>query len=961
MMGGTSAATAEPTTEASYPSSTHGFVKAPRPRPQWQPDPEVAQKLARREAQRREARLLLKERIHNRSVVLMSELRNYLLSEIHNSLKEHTGPKTLKGILEITLDPNFMRTLDKKIDGLAVKLIERLKSDFRKEEEIDPLLPLSSTLGDELRTYRDQVVRTYLLDQVEVFALPQLGEVFPEGGASPEQLKQGIASYWKTCQEAIDRFFHAVEMSLLSGAREGLRIDATVIRERLLAAQYRNGYRALGIRLAEEHAQVAELQMPRGHRLDKMRPQIDRRVVEGIIVPLAFFIRDRAEPESLEALRSRAEHFRDIVDKMVTSGDPFSRTAEALKPLLRRSIEQARPLVLETFSYLAGPIESLKPTEVHRATALLHMFETLLKPDLDEKALQAVEQNVRLNKTQYHIYTHIDRTYPRLLPLLQPLDRVQPSDAGFFLKFLQELEPSGEAIETMARRLGYLSPDDASSNDPLSLIRAIAVLALPRLELTSWQFLYSPAPPAPNELAVLAKTVTEQFRPTGIGAYDRQQSIGAHPVPVDLPTALAAIGYHPDKENRLEVFRKKVGELIESGKAPDLRKALDYLRSFRQAVEEQRVKRGLVDIERAPYVAEIWLKESGGMVGILFYDGPGFGEVPLEQMVRKPTGGNHAEVEQALRRQLTNQALIYKAFHNLFAGEKDIALSHRRTLPTYLKTTYEKIEPRRNALLIHLRNARLLLRRVEEFAAMILESHPSTKSDTATVAQILTGLSRKVDQYLTGVDKSSSPNDLARFAREHERILKYLNIAILQSVNPWLERQTRELATEFEFREEDVVEAIRVAALANKMDWADVTKCKVNPIRGTLGCRTLLELRGGASKVIFCEFDRRYQRWRVKYFAPLVMDVVREACVRVGRNLPQEYDEKFEQATFSLDEPACRFMLRKEGVGRIEATLILKTNPTGHEWQVVYLKWDDEILIYRANPLAEETDQFLRS
>ena len=486
LMGGNSAATAEPTTETSDPSSTHGFAKARRSRPQWQPDPEVTAKLARREAQRREARLLLKERIHNRSVVLMSELRNHLLSEIHNSLQEHSGPKTLKGILGITLDPNFIRTLDNKIDSLAFKLIERLKSEFRKEEEIDPLSPMSSSLVEELRTYRDQIVRTYLLDQVEVFALPQLGEIFPEGGASPEQLKQGIASYWKSCREAIDRFFHAVEMSLLNGAREGLRIDATVIRERLLAAQYRNGYRALGVRATEEYAQVAQLQMLKGNRLTKMRPEIDRRVVEGIIVPLAFFIRDRAEPESLEALRTRAELFRDLVDKMVTSGDPFSRTAEALKPLLRRSIEQARPLVLEAFSYLAAPIESLKPTEVHRATALLHMFETLLKPDLDEKALQAVEQNVRLNKIQYHIYTHIDRTYPRSLPLLQPLDRVQPSDAEFFLKFLQEFDPPAEAIETMARRLGYLSPDDASSNDPLSLIRAIAALALPRRELTSW-------------------------------------------------------------------------------------------------------------------------------------------------------------------------------------------------------------------------------------------------------------------------------------------------------------------------------------------------------------------------------------------------------------------------------------------------------------------------------------------
>ena len=93
---------------------------------------------------------------------------------------------------------------------------------------------------------------------------------------------------------------------------------------------------------------------------------------------------------------------------------------------------------------------------------------------------------------------------------------------------------------------------------------------------------------------------------------------------------------------------------------------------------------------------------------------------------------------------------------------------------------------------------------MEEFAAMILESTPGSRNDTATVAQILTGLSRKVDELLTGVDKTASSVDLARFAREHERILKYLNVAIVQSVNPWLERQTSELATEFEFREQSL-------------------------------------------------------------------------------------------------------------------------------------------------------------
>jgi hypothetical protein len=83
------------------------------------------------------------------------------------------------------------------------------------------------------------------------------------------------------------------------------------------------------------------------------------------------------------------------------------------------------------------------------------------------------------------------------------------------------------------------------------------------------------------------------------------------------------------------------------------------------------------------------------------------------------------------------------------------------------------------------------------------------------------------------------------------------------------------------------------------------------------------------------------------------MEVVREELLRHGRTLPQDYDEKFEQATFSLDEPASRFMLNKEGVARVEATLILKSSRIDSPWQVVYLKWNDEILVDRANPLAE--------
>lgn len=959
-MGQSPAATAEPSDKAESvpdtpsPGSRESQKKTiSKSSASAELDQEVAAKLARREAQRREARRLLQEQIQNRTATLMSEIRNQLLYEIHNTLDDDGGPKVLKDVLEQSLSPGFLQKLDADIDSHVKTLMERLQAAWRKEDDIQSLLPSTNTLVNELKAYRDELVHTQVLNQVEVYALPQLAKIFPEGGAPPEQLKQGLASYWKQCRAAIQRFSIAPEMILLMNAPPGLRPEKSELEQRLLAAQYRNGYRTLAARLADQYAKVAQLQMSKGDRLDKHRPEIDRQVVEGIIVPLAFFIRDRGEPEPLDAMRSRAELFRDIVDKMVASGDPFSRTAEAVKPLLRRSIEQSRPLVLEQFPYLAAPIESLKPTEVHRATALLHMLETLLRPDLDEKALEAVEQNIRLNKTQYHIYIYLDRTNPDVIPLLSPLDRIHPSDAEFFLKFLEEFGPTKQALVNMARRLNYLPPDQPSPQDPPSILQALAVLCLPRRELTSWQFLYSPTPPAPNELEVLAKTVVEQFRPTGIGAYDRQQSIGAVPVPVDLSSALTAMGFHADKPNRLEVFRNEIQQFITSGKPWEMGKALENLRNFRRAVEEERVKKGLVDTEGSPYVGEIWLKESGEMVGLLSYKGIGFGDVPIELMVRKPQGANHAEVEQSLRRQLRNQALIYQAFHKLFAADRELDLARRRVLPSYLKTTYEKIDSNRNSLLIHLRNARFLLRRMEEFAAMILESNPASRTETATVAQILTGLSRKVDELLTGVDKTNSPTDLARFGREHERILKYLNTAIVHSVNPWLHKQTTGLATEFEFRSQDVEAAIRVAALSNEMDWDEVANCRVNPIRGTLGCRALLELKDGSSKVVLCEYDRREQRWKVRHFGPRIMEVVKQELARHGRTLPNDYDEKFEQATFSLDEPASRFFLRKEGVARVEATLVLNSTEPDHPWQVVYLKWNDEIVVDRANPLAE--------
>jgi hypothetical protein len=75
-----------------------------------EPDADLVAKLARREAQRREARLMLSERIQNRAATLMSELRNQLLIESHHALDNEAGTTTLKGLLQVALDADFLRS-----------------------------------------------------------------------------------------------------------------------------------------------------------------------------------------------------------------------------------------------------------------------------------------------------------------------------------------------------------------------------------------------------------------------------------------------------------------------------------------------------------------------------------------------------------------------------------------------------------------------------------------------------------------------------------------------------------------------------------------------------------------------------------------------------------------------------------------------------------------------------------
>jgi hypothetical protein len=103
----------------------------------------------------------------------------------------------------------------------------------------------------------------------------------------------------------------------------------------------------------------------------------------------------------------------------------------------------------------------------------------------------------------------------------------------------------------------------------------------------------------------------------------------------------------------------------------------------------------------------------------------------------------------------------------------------------------------------------------------------------------------------------------------------------------------------------------------------------------------------GSSKVVLLEYDRRRRAWQVKHFGPRITDVVNYELKKHGRTIPDDYDEKFEQPTFRLEEQSCRFLLVKRGSARIEATLVLDTSNLEIPWKVVYLKWNDDTLVDR--------------
>jgi hypothetical protein len=906
--------------------------------------------LARREAQKRESRLILTERIHNRAAALLNEIRTDLLHEIHRRLEVEVRSLTLHDLLQVTLDTAFTARLDAAIEELVAKLLLRLRSEFGEEGDPDRLFPAADRLVAELKTYRDGILRKHLLEQVEVLALPTSAEAFPEDRGSAEGLKDRIAQYWSACRESLDKFFRSVDTVLLDGAREGIRIESPVIRERLIAAQYRNGYRLLDERFRALYGDIADLHMS-AEPQEKTRAALDRRVVDEIIVPLAYFIRERAESEPREALASRAELFREIVDRLVAVPEPFQQTAEAVKPVLRKSVEQARPNAASDFPYLRPVIEGLNPAAIHRTTALLQVLEVLVQPELDERGLDRVVQVIRLNRSQFRLYQQLQRNDSRLARDLGPLDRVHDDDASSVAEILEQTEPPRELVEDLFLSLGYLHWPEPLPEDPRRLLRLVAVLALSPGELSHWEELYHAPPPSEKTRARLAATLADRLTSSGAPADERQRRASASTPPIDPGKTLAAIGYRPDDEKRLDAFREEIRDALSSLSGELLAEVVRRVRALRAAIEGERVSLGAKVTDADPYQIEFGVAPSGAIQGLVLFRGNGFGFAPIESMSRDPGNGKKKEIEDRLLRQLHSQALIYQTFYKLFSRRTLLPKERRRTLPAFVKTLYEPTDANRLPLVARLRYARELLGLMESFVKLIAEADASdTKaaSEASGVTAILSGLTRKVDELLRIADKSRDPQELARLVKEYERALKYLNTVVVHSVNPWLAHQTAELGTEFEFRKEDVERAVRRYTAQHGLDWSeDVVGFEAHGIRGTLGCRALLTLADGTSKVLLLNYDPRRQDWQVRHMGPRLTDVVREALRRKGKSLPDDYDEKFEQPTFRLDEQSCRFLLVKRDVARIEATLVLDGAQEENPWRVVYLKFNDEVLADR--------------
>ncbi len=904
---------------------------------------------ATREARSREAKLILKERIHNRATVLLSEVRTKLVEEIHRRLDEEASAKTLKGLLEITLDGAYTARLDTSIAEMTTSLLTALATEFT-EPGARSLFPQRETFVQRLATYRDEVIRRHMLEQVEVLALPTTAEAFAHDDGSTDALDKSITRYWNSCRESLDRFFRSVEMVLLDNARDGIRLESDLIRERLIAAQYRNGYRLLEARL--ERLLSEALPLPDDASEDERRrtlDALDRRIVDRVVVPLAYFIRERAEPEPRHALAGRAELFRLLIAKCVAIETPMAQTAEAVKPVLRKSVSQVRPIVLQEHGYLRTIIESLKPAAIHRTTALVTVFTTLVEPELDERALASLEHVVRLNRSQFRLWQAIRAKFPELLTELGSLDRIDPEDAELLTELIEPAQTHHALAQDLFLKLRYLDWPDLEAVDERRLMRLAGVVALTPDELSTWTSLYGETAMSAKDRSSLVEILVDRLDVELNGGVELRSRLQAVPVSVDMRRALLSRGYRPEDDERAEAFIDEIRRDIFDGNVESLRSALGRIQQVGAAVHEERVRSGAIASDGDPYFAEVWHGSDDTLVGLVRSRVTRMGTSPVEIMRRaRGDASEQAAIEEKLKRQLLNQSLVYQMFYKLFSSDVLLTKETRRSLPSFVKKLYEPTEPNRHLLLSRFRYARELIELIDKLTDLIAEKDLEAKEDAAEVHKILQGLSRKVSELSATVEKSRGTDELARTLKEYERALKYLNAVVGHSINPWLQRQTAELPTEFEFRKPDVAEAVQRHAQARGIDWErDVESFEAHAIKGTLGCRALIRFTDHTSKVVLLDYDRRRNAWQVRHLAPRVTDVVRGALEAHGKSLPDDYDEKFEQPTFSLDEQSCRFFLLKRGVARVEATLVLDTAREDNLWEVAYLKFDDEVLIDR--------------
>jgi len=930
---------------------THEPAGAPTPRDRPASRARGPAAPASRDANRPESRLILTERIHNRAAVLLSEVRHDLFEEISHRLEDETAEQTLYSLLEVMLDTAFTVKLDESISEMTSSLLARVSEEISDEPAAQALLPKQDLIVQRLASYRDEVLRRHMLEQIEVRALPTTAEAFALEHDGTGALDKSLTQYWSSCRDALEQFFRSVEMILLDSARDGIHLDPRLIRERLVAAQYRNGYRLLTGRLVDLLAQTPVEDDDFGSEDDRRREVdfIDRRIVDDVIVPLAYFIRERAEPEPRAALAGRAKLFREIIDKCVAIRTPMTHITEAVKPVLRKSISQVRPLVLKEHSYLRTIVESLKPAAIHRTTALLTVFETLVEPELDETSLAGLEQIVRLNRPQYRLHQAMGGRFPDTLEAMGPLDRVDPEDSELLTELIEPSDVREPLVQDLFLRLGYLSWPDIETADPRTLLRLVGVVALSPHELCAWPPLHADADMSAEDRSRLAELLVDRLDVELNGGVDLLARLQAVPVSVDIAQALDGAGFRPEDDDRLDAFKQDVLRDIVDGSEDSLRRAVGRVRSLATAVHDVRVARGATLADGDPYLAEIWNGSDGSMVGLVHCRVEGMGKSPVEVIRRGSRGGPDGEqAVELLTRQLQSQAVLYQKFHGLFAKDVELSKEKRQQLPSFVKKLYEPTEPHRHLMMSRFRYARELIELIESFAVLVEEADLESSELVSEVRQILDGLARKVTELSDQTEKSKATDELARTLKEYERALKYLNAVVGHSVNPWLARQTADLSIEFEFKKQEVVEAVRLHAAQRGIDWErDVDTFEAHGIKGTLGCRALVRFTDGTSKVVLLNFDRKQSVWKVRYLGPRITDIVRDALRRHGKQLPNDYDEKFEQPTFSLDEQSCRFFLMKRERARVEATLVLPTD-RDHLWEVVYLKFNDEVLIDRS-------------